>query len=201
MAVLTKADFRACFGKSTSGKSTLARSWIAQARRVIIFDPNGEPDWAAGADVTSDPAELVALAGRKGRSRICWRGVMTGGVEAFEWGNRCAWAGEDYWVVWDEVERFCVNSQFPPVADKLVQAGRHRGCRIIACTRRPKRMPIIFRSLATRMAVFRMTAPEDINFFVDMMGRELADQLPMLRDYHAIDWTETGASIKKSPFR
>lgn len=197
---LDRADIRLCLGKSGSGKSTLARSWVKPAKRVLIFNPNGETDWQAGAIVTSDPAELVELVARPGAVRICWEGVMTGGVEAFEWANRCAWAGEGFHVVWDEVDRFITPAQMPPIADNLVQAGRHRGLHIIACSRRPYRMNRTLTALATRMAVFRSTEPRDLRYFADYVG-DAAKQIPTLRDYHALDWTEAGATVKKSPFK
>lgn len=197
---LDAADIRLCLGKSGSGKSTLARSWVKTAKRVLIFNPNGESDWEAGAHVTDSPAELVDLCATKGRVRICWNGVMTGGEGAFEWGNKCAWAGEDFFVVWDEVDRFVTPGQMPPIADNVVQAGRHRGLHVIACSRRPYRMNRTLSALATRMAVFRSTEPRDLRYFADLMG-EAAKEIPTLRDYHALDWTERGATVKKSPFR
>ncbi len=197
---LDVADNRACFGKSSSGKSTLARHWVKGARRVMIFDPNGEDAWAEGAHVTEDPAELVELVAKPGPSRICWRGVMTGGADAFEWGNRCAWAGEDFYLVWDEVDRFTTPTALPPTADKIANAGRHRGIRIIACSRRPFRMPRSLTAVVTRMAIFRTTEPRDLRYFADYVG-EAADQIPTLRDYHALDWTEGGSKIRKSPYR
>lgn len=198
---LIAADIRLCLGKSGSGKSTLARSWVAKQKRVLIFDPNGEPDWAAGAVVTDNRAELVDLVSCKGAVRICWRGVMTGGEGDFEFANRCAWAAEDFFVVWDEVDRFTDPMKMLPVADNLVQAGRHRGLHIIACSRRPYRMNRTLTALATRMAVFRTTEPRDLRYFADYVGTEAAAQLPTLRDYHALDWTETAHAIKKSPFK
>jgi len=197
---LKAADIRLCFGKSGSGKSTLARSWTAGVKRVLIFDPNGEPEWAKGAHVTDSKAELVDLVSAGGPARICWRGVMTGGEEAFEWGNRCAWGGEGFLVVWDEVDRFTDPMRMPPAADNLVQAGRHRGCRLIACTRRPYRMNRTLTALATRMAIFVSTEPRDLRYFADYVGSE-ADKIPKLARYEALDWTEHGAAVKKSPFK
>lgn len=197
---LDKADVRAVFGKTSSGKSYLTRYWMRQAKRVLVFNPNGEDAWEEGAIVTSDQAELVELVSRKGKLRICWNGVLEGGIPAFEWANKCAWAGEDFWIVWDEVERFCEGGRLPPVADKLVQAGRHRGCRIIACTRRPYMMPRILTSQANRMAIFRTTEHRDLQFFKNYIG-DAIEQIPTLRDYHAVDWTEQGFTVKKSPFR
>jgi hypothetical protein len=90
--------------------------------------------------------------------------------------------------------------KLPPVADNLVQAGRHRGLHIIACSRRPYRMNRTLTALATRMAIFRTTEPRDLRYFGEYVGAA-ASQLPTLRDYHALDWTETGVLVKKSPFR
>lgn len=187
-------------GLSGFGKTFLARHHLTGRPRVLIHDPNAEEAWAAGAVVCDDRAELVRLIARPGPLRICWRGISTMGLDAFEWANRAAWAGEGFTVVWDEVDRFTSTGRLPHHAYQLINAGRHRGCRIFAIARRPFRVPRDITAAAGRICAFRITSPPDIDYLRDFMG-PAADQLPDLKRYVAIDWTEAGARVKKSPFR
>ena len=189
------------FGKSGSGKSSLALHQLARAPRVLIHDPNCEPAHAKRALVIEDRAQLIRAVEIPGRVRICWRGVVTMGDAAFEWANRCAWAGEGFAVFWDEVDRFVkAGRMLPPYAYKLVNAGRHRRCSIFAASRRPCTVGRDLTAAATRIMAFRITGPTDIEYLADFMGKEVAAGLPGLADFTALDWTEAGATEKKSPF-
>jgi hypothetical protein len=194
------ADCRLFFGKSGSGKTTLALAQLAGARRVLIHDPNAEDKLARRALVIHERAELVKAVSIPGRVRICWRGVATMGPEAFEWANRCAWAGEGFTVLWDEVDRFTGSGRLPEHAYLLVNAGRHRRCRVFACTRRPFRMPRDLTAAATRIMAFRITGPTDVAYLAEFMGPAAAARLPELPDFTALDWQEGTVSEKKSPF-
>lgn len=195
-----KADVRLFLGKSGSGKTRLALHQLRSARRVLIHDPNCEAQLAARATVCEDKAQLVRLVEQPGRVRICWRGVATMGEAAFEWANRCAWAGEGFAVFWDEVDRFTGTGRLPPAAYQLVNAGRHRNVRIFAASRRPCRMPRDLTAAATRIAAFKITGPTDIDYLAEFMGRATAERLPSLPDFTALDWAEGDVAEKKSPF-
>lgn len=127
-------------------------------------------------------------------------GLADGAEDAFEFANRCALAAGDMLVVWDEVDRFSTAAKMPPAAKRIVNAGRHVGLRLFACSRRPYMMNRDLTALATRMAIFRTTEPRDLRYFADYVGAA-AENVPGLEAYHALDWTEHGAAVKKSPFR
>ena len=52
---------------------------------------------------------------------------------------------------------------------------------------------------ATRVMVFRVTEPADIKYLRQSVT-DKARELPGLPGFHALDWTEGEAEIKKSPF-
>lgn len=202
---LTAPDFRLFLGKSGSGKSYLARYQAQGARRLLIHDPNGEDAWQDGAIVVHDRAGLVAA--MRGRSwRICWRGAVAARGDAdmrdaFEWANRCALAAGDALVIWDEVDRFTDAGRLPPAAYAMVNAGRHRGLRVFACSRRIRRISRDLSANAGRIMLFRMTEPGDLRWVRDTMGDEAARLAPVLPERNALDWTEQKVKQKKSPFR
>jgi len=198
---LKAADIRVFLGKSGSGKSTLARFQARRFRRQMIFNPNLEPDWEKGAIVCADPAYLVQLCRRDGPLRVCWQGMglAEGNEEAFEFANRCALAAGDMVLIWDEVDRFSTAARMPTHAKRIVNAGRHAGLRVFACSRRPYMMNRELTALATRMAIFRTTEPRDLKYFAEYVGAA-AEGIPDLAAYHALDWSEHGSAVKKSPF-
>ena len=192
-------------GKSGSGKSTLVRHQARHHRRLLAHDPNGEaiyPDqgWIA----TADRAELVELLSDPRACRVAWRGAMMtddegARVEAFEFANRCAWAAGSLAVIWDEVDMFTRRGQLPPVGYRIVNAGRHRGLVVYACTRRPYDVPRSLSAAATRVCCFRITEPRDVAYVRSIAG-PAADRLPTLPRLHALDWTEYGARFRLAPF-
>lgn len=202
---LTAPDFRLFLGKSGSGKSSLMRFQASGAARVLIHDPNGEASWAQCGVVITDRATL-ARAMMAPRFAIVWRGAQAArseaeAVAAFEFANRCALAAGNVLVLWDEVDRFTTPGRLPPFAYEMVNAGRHRGCRVFAASRRVRRVSRDLSANAGRVMVARMTEPGDLAWIKATMGAEAAAQAPRLPPFHFIDWRETESRIKKAPFR
>lgn len=197
------ADVRLFLGKSTSGKSYLARYQMRAFPRQLIFDPNMEIDHGSGAVLCDDPAHLVELVGERGPIKICWRGFASMPVlDAFEHANACAWAGENFVVFWDEVERYLpAGNVMPEWAAKLINAGRHRGCKIFAATRRPARISTDLRDAATRICIGRITGDNSIGYLKNLIGTD-ALRAPGLQPREFLDWSEETETVirKKSPF-
>ena len=202
---LTAPDFRLFLGKSGSGKSSLMRHQASGAARLLIHDPNGEPAWSACGAVITDRAGL-ARAMMAPRFALVWRGAQSArseaeAVESFEFANRCALAAGGVLVLWDEVDRFTTPGRLPPFAYEMVNAGRHRGCKVFAASRRVRRVSRDLSANAGRVLVARMTEPGDLAWIRATMGAEAARQVPTLAPWHFLDWRETEARIKKAPFR
>lgn len=202
---LTAPDFRLFLGKSGSGKSSLMRHQAAGAARVLIHDPNGESAWAQCGVVVNDRATL-AKSMMAPRFAVVWRGAQLArseaeSVSAFEFANRCALAAGNTLVLWDEVDRFTNPGRLPAFAYEMVNAGRHRGCRVFAASRRVRRVSRDLSANAGRVMVARMTEPGDLAWIKATMGAEAAAQAPRLPPFHFIDWKETETRIKKAPFR
>lgn len=203
--MLIAPDNRLYLGLGGSGKTTLAASHASSFPRVVFCDPNGEKVFESGAHIVTDRRQLLELLARPGPVRICWRGVMGAAGEdatreAFEWLNRCAWACGDVLCVWEEIDILCGGGKLPPNAYRLVNAGRHRDVRIFACARSPKMVPRAFTRNASRIAVFRTIEPLDLDYLRQYMGTDAAAVLPGLQRFEALDWTQTGFAVRKSPY-
>lgn len=205
MQPLPGPDNRLALGVGGSGKTTLTIAWAASFERVVFYDPNGEAVFARGAHVVTDRRQFLELLARPGPVRICWRGVMAAlGEDAqreeFEWANRCAWATGDVLLVWEEVDVLCGNGRLPPHAYRLVNAGRHRGIRVFACSRSPWMVPRGFTRNASRVAAFRSIEPRDLEYLRAYMGTAAASEIPNLPRFSALDWTPNGHAVRASPY-
>jgi hypothetical protein len=195
-------DLRLYLGKGGSGKTYLALHQLKRARRVLIIDPTGQEELAAGAFVVRSPAALARLLQLPGKMRICWRGpdnVMS--AEWWDWANQCAWAAGDLTLLWDEVDLFMDARRPDGMAYQIVHGGRHKELRILATSRRPPSVSKDIRALATRICVFRTQEPDDIKYLEHRMGKRATQELAGLARYQCLDWNEDGEiKIKKSPF-
>lgn len=202
MAPLKAPDIRVVLGRGGSGKSYLVASWLKRSRgRVLIYDPNGEDLYAKGATVIETAGALVdAYRAEHPPRRIAWRGLATMGRDAFEWCNEVAWAAENLTLVWEEVDGVSDAGKLPDRAFKLVNQGRHRRIRLIACSRRPARVSRDLTANASRLVVFRTREPRDLKYLGEFVDETAAMALPDLADYHAVDWREGHWLKKKSPF-
>lgn len=201
MQSLPRPDNRLYLGKGGSGKTTLALSHAEAFARELICDPNGEDMHAESADVCDDPAQLVQLVARPGSWRVCWRFTRMGLAAGFDWVNRVAWAAGDLCLMWDEADLFMRHGAMPDRAYQLWNTGRHRRLRIFALSRRPARVSPDVRANLARAIVFRMEERRDLAWLADFMEPDAARAASQLARFHAVDWTEAGWSVKKSPFR
>jgi hypothetical protein len=202
---LTSADFRLFLGQSGMGKSTLMRFQASGARRVLIHDPNGEAAWGACGVAVSDRGELARAMQARTWS-IVWRGSQAARSEAdmiaaYEWANRCALAAGDALVLWDEVDRFTTAGRLPPAAYEMVNAGRHRGLRVFAASRRIRRVSRDLSANAGRVLICRMREPGDLAWVKAAVSVEAARAAPTLPPYSFLDCREGGFTVKKAPFR
>ncbi len=207
MTRLDRPDNRVFLGITGSGKSVLARHQIKAEPRVIIFDPVEEPENAKGAIIVETAGALVrvlAAGARRKRLRICWRGfgINGHGAEAFELGNRIAYAAEDLTVYWEEVDQFTDAGRPPQWCYEIVNRGRHRGLKYFAASRRPARVPRDITANATRIMAFATQEPTDLRYMRELMGPEAAAIVPTLGRYECVDFAVgSGFERKKSPFR
>ena len=180
-------DQRLYVGAGTMGKSYAMRKHIGKAPRVMVFDPNYETGWGApgfGAQVVYDPLELVELVACK-TFRLVFRPEMGKNIiDQVEYFNQAAWAVGNLTLVWDEVHKIFGKGRHPEVGLHLVNAGRHRGVKVWAATRRPTWLRDITASM-TSLYAFRVAEPDDVNWLAKRIGPKAA-QLSDLAPWHFI---------------
>lgn len=192
-----------------SGKSYLARHQLATFKRFIIFDPNCEKGNAALGRPVHDFGELIELLlkAKKGPVRLCWRGMIGARDPGYEYdrASAAALAAENIAVMWDEVDQFATEGtplRLRPHCREVINTGRHRGLKVLACSRRPPMVPRDLTGNAQRIMVFHSHEPRDLVYFRQLMGRAVSDQLLSLKveERECLEWTEAGTVRKKSPF-
>lgn len=202
---MDSADLQVFLGKSGSGKSTLCRARYRARPLVLIYDLNAEPVNQQGAHLAHDEAELRTLLIGLQQGRICWRGHLTyTKTEAFEIANRLAWTREDLALVWEEVDRVSSAGYAPELADRIINAGRHRNLSIFACARRPAKVPRDLTANASEVSIFRTTEPRDLAYLEDALPdaqtlsvRQKVQSLPKYHYLHYVDGAEA-VEIKAS---
>ena len=193
-------DLRVVLGAGGSGKTHLVNHWLDGAvgigRRIVIFNPNAETIYSARATVIDRRADLVAAVMGKDDFQISWHGLDR---DDFDFVNEVAWCAERLTLVWEEVDNWIDAGRLPDHAFRIVNQGRHRNIRVIACARRPARVSRDLTANASRIVAFRTVEPRDVSYLREFMGPG-ADQLRDLAPYTALDWTPKKAKIRKSPF-
>jgi hypothetical protein len=170
-----------------------------------VCNPNGEDKHAQGADVTASAGDLVDLV-KLGRARICWEGAPQFDEQGrptfnpLDWACRVAWAAGDYLVVADEADRFMTAGRLSPGIYQLWNMGRHRRCRVFACSRRPARVSRDCTANVTRAAIFFSQEPADLRYLANFADASAVAEVRTLGQYEAIDWTQAGWAKKKSLF-
>lgn len=195
------ADISVLVGRGRQGKSTLARSWLTGARRVIVLDVKEEPDHARGRHIANTCGELVELTQSR-TFNVAFRGFryVADRTPVFEFVNELALHAKDCVLLWEECDQLMPRGKLPPIAYQLVNSGRHEGVKIIACARRVIRVPRDLTASATRITCFQTAEPRDVRYLEEFIG-EGARQVRELPEYHALDWQEReGAHVRRSLF-
>lgn len=197
--MLKRPEIAVVIGRGGQGKSTLARHWLSNRPRVIVYDPKGEPDHARGRHIAVTRADLLSLVSARVFA-VAWRGFAHYGPEAFEFANEIALAAGDCSILWEEVDQFTPKARLPWFAYQAVNSGRHDGVRVIACARRALRISRDLTASATRIVVFQTVEPRDVRYLEEFIGQD-ARAVRDLPPYHALDWREgEGATVRPAPF-
>jgi hypothetical protein len=195
-------DQRLYVGAGTMGKSFAMRRHVGSSPRVLVWDPNYEPAWTGptfGGVATSDPLELLELVKCKS-FRLIWRPRLGfDKIEEVEILNRVAWAVGNLTLIWDEVHTIFGEGKRPQTGLHIITAGRHRGLRVWAATRRPTHLRD-FTASATRLIAFRMAEPNDVHWLSQRIGPKAA-QLSDMPPFHFIEKEEGKDAVFCNPVK
>lgn len=183
-----QASIGAIFGASASGKSSLQKLELLDARppRLLIWDPKRE--YGAFAKTVIDAGQLVkgALAG--GPFALLWnpRGGRDKMRHQFDFFCQLASKAGNCWVIADELADVTEPGWAPEGWEIVTRQGRHAGLTVRGLSQRPADIDKSFYGNATHVAVFRMNAEGD----VDRMAKLLNVDRRVVMDLKQLEWIE-----------
>jgi len=149
------------YGKTGSGKTTLAKDIIKNYKRIIIIDNLAEYDgtiienFSDFCDYIIDKKEFV----------ICCRFTED---EDYEYLFKVLFEIPDILLVLEEAEMYI--SPYAKRTDflRLVKYGRHRDISILGIARRTSELSSNFRSQVDKIYTFKQTEPNDLKILEDL---------------------------------
>lgn len=152
------------FGKTGSGKTTLAKSLMKAFTRVVIFDPLAE---YPGLVVSSfeDFCELH-LEEREEFHVVCrFASADDFDTEAmYDYTARALWHIGNLLLLCEETELFLNSSNRSSYINHLINFGRHKEISIIGVGRRPSDIAIKLRAQCTSVVSFTQNEPRDLQY-------------------------------------
>lgn len=94
----------------------------------------------------------------------------------------------------DEADFICSNSFQPAEVKHLVNVGRHDNVDSLFIARIPQRIHGDIKANASRIISFKIQTAPQIGFFLENFGRETAQKIRNLPQYHFFTWEDTGKS-------
>jgi hypothetical protein len=171
---------------------------------VLLVLPDDSERIPARYTVTRNPETLVKLMLASPSWQLAF--VADGEPRAWEWCNEAAFNAGETVIIWEEAHFWMEGRRlraFAPKAHDLWMRGRHRRCRVFACSMRPAGVSRDCTANVARAMIFNTSEPADLKFYRSMIfDPEAAKAIPRL-DYakhEALDWTPGGWSVKRAPF-
>lgn len=200
--MIKNAELSLVVGRRGSGKSTKVKSMIAHKSRVIVFDPQDEYSEAGFTHGKTGDLLRAYLAERwDGEFRAAYvppanRETMALDVLAkfilqIQEPYRADQDDRQITLVIEEMNLGYPVQALPAHLDgmaRICNQGRHYGVNVIGVTQRPALVSTTFRGNISEAFIFPLSWGEDKGAMLQMLGREHADQLNQLLDYHCLHW-------------
>jgi hypothetical protein len=183
---VNKREITLCVGKSTFGKSRFASEYLYGYNRVIIFDPLIEHE-----------GKYFPTVGQV-RQHVTGNPVFRVTTDCFlEFDKLCKlildFASPDRRAMFciDEITRLALDPQLRryPAFQQINFAGGHSGIDIFIIAQRASTIPISCRSQWTQIITFRLTEPDDLDYFKSVSRDQIMDELPILEEREYIKIT------------
>jgi hypothetical protein len=202
MTSLPRPDNRLYFGRGGSGKSTLSREHARDFPRVLLVLPDDSERAPARYKATRDPAELIK-AMMQPTFRLAF--ICDHDPKLWEWCNEAAFRAGDTLIIWEDAGVWMDGRRLRSVgkwAHELWMRGRHQRCRVFACAWRASSVSRDCTANLSRALIFHSTEPADLKFYRAMIDPAAALAVGGLKfkTHEAVDWTDSGWSVKRAPF-
>lgn len=181
------------FGRRGSGKTTSIRAEIPEMKKPVVvldilgnyagYESNGE-EWFDTTSIKTALQEIQAFCEKpKEHSGII---VLQTGVldTAVDFLCSALWKIEGGTLVLDEGDAFSLSDS--PCFDEAIRYGRNHGIDMVFGCRRPAEITKNVTAGADIVYVFVTTEPNDIGYYRDYLGDELAFKLPKLPEHTGI---------------
>lgn len=171
-------------GHKGSGKTQLARAFIAEQPRSVCIDTIGE----YGGVVIHDPeslADYLERAKHLPRFRVSYRdkGLHPFTPEAI---FRMLHSLRDCWLVLEEADKWFGPNRQSDAVKWFLKYGRHHRISVLLVTRRAAEQGPMGTSQADTIVSFQMHEPRDLDWIASVGGRAVADEVDALGQY---EWT------------
>lgn len=157
-------------GRTGSGKTFLARNYLAGYENVVVLDTKGTLTWEEAEEVTV--VTHLADISRAETGKIIYRPVWEELAEEFynaffrwcyERGNTIVWV--------DEVMSVCPNAhRIPEFYKAILTRGRELNVAAWSITQRPANIPLVIMSESTHFFVFDLNLEEDRKRLTEITG-------------------------------
>ena len=161
------------YGKTGTGKTSLAQKIIAEKKRVIIIDPKDEYEDGLIFSNLLDLFQFMISYNPKEFKFIC---RFESDLEHEYLFSLCQ-VIEDVLLVVEEAEIYISPFAKSSTFLDLCRYGRHHNISILGIARRSSELSINFRSLVTRLISFKQTEPRDLKIMEELGFKDI-DKLP-----------------------
>lgn len=192
------------FGRKHCGKSTLAKTLVKDARRLIVLDIQGEYKIGKVVNSMQDFTRFIREHQTARDLRITYCPEYNLSLKTiFKAVCKIVLALRDVTFLVEEVGCFASNAtSFPEIFGILVQKARHRQINLVAITQRATKIPRDIRSQADVIYTFQQVEPGDIKYISQFMKLKDVERIEKLSDHKFIEWLPDGKTeIKKITFR
>lgn len=200
MPCLVTRNVRAIFGKTRSGKTTLAKEFVNALPRALILD-NGFLEFNARhfLELPDLHEYLDKRGGIGGNFRASFSPRKSHYDQLFRWAIELG-APEEITLVLEECDRFPTPDSQESFSD-ITERGGHYGVHILALATHPSGCDIDIRRQATEIYSFRQHEPADIKWLGAVMPAEAMEQIVKLDKYEYIKWDSQTGEISKGKTR
>lgn len=170
---IPKSERGLIVGATGSGKSYLAERLLFNKQNLIVIDPKGQFNIKG----------RTAVIARRPKDILKWK------ARGNEYLDYVPFPENDTKQYWDEVFKslfyrrikpfiyideltMCINGplSYPPYLKAIYAQGRSLGIGCLACSQRPKGIPLFTRSEVERMWQFRLNVRSDLLTMAEVMG-------------------------------